>query len=253
MFQLAPQGARGPVCPDLPPTLLPHAIAAAAPPRDRARSLLMAGTVYLALAGSGVLLARAGAAVLTPPAAPREHPPVVYDWDLRPAPPEPLRPTAPAGPSAADPAKVEGGAPQALPQEADPSAIPTGLPTRDASGDRPVSPVGTQLAVPFQADGSTTRGPVQVRFIDTSMVRVLKQVAPVYPALARMTRVQGAVVLLMTIDERGVPTEVQVLEGHPGLQEAALQAARQWRFEPARVDGRPAPASFRLTLNFRLK
>lgn len=253
MFQLAPQGARGPVCPDLPPALLPHAIAAAAPPRDRARSLLLAGAVYLALAGSGVLLARASAVVLAPPATPTEPPPVVYDWDLRPAPPEPLRPTAPAGPSAADPAKVEGGAPQALPQEADPSAIPTGLPTRDASGDRPAPPVGAPLAGPLQAEGSAPRGPAQVRFIDTSMVHVLQQVTPVYPALARMTRIQGAVVLLMTIDERGVPTEVQVLEGHPGLQEAALQAARQWRFEPARVDGRAVPASFRLTLNFRLK
>ena len=253
MFQFAPQGARGPVRPDLPPTLLPHAIAEAAPPRDRARSLLMAGTVYLALAGSGILLTRAGAAVLAPPAGPTGHPPIVYDWDLRPAQPEPLRPSMPAGPSAAGPAKAEGGTPQALPQEADPGAIPTGLPTRDASGDRLAAPVGTLPPGVSPATGPAAQGPAQARFIDASMVRVLQQVTPVYPALARMTRVQGAVVLLMTIDDRGVPTEVKVLEGHPGLQEAALQAARQWRFEPARVDGRPVPASFRLTLNFRLK
>ncbi|MDE3034166.1 MAG: TonB family protein, partial [Acidobacteriota bacterium] len=35
--------------------------------------------------------------------------------------------------------------------------------------------------------------------------------------------------------------------------EEALRAARQWRFEPARINGQAVPASFRLTLNFRLR
>ena len=82
---------------------------------------------------------------------------------------------------------------------------------------------------------------------------VLRQVDPVYPEFARRARIQGPVVLLMTVDEQGQPIQVQVLEGHPVFREAATQAARQWRFEPARVDGRPVAASFRLTLKFSLR
>jgi protein TonB len=78
-------------------------------------------------------------------------------------------------------------------------------------------------------------------------------VEPLYPDFARRARVQGTVVLMMVVDEQGVPIQVRALEGHAALQEAALQAARQWRFEPARLDGRPVSASFRLTLNFRLR
>jgi protein TonB len=79
------------------------------------------------------------------------------------------------------------------------------------------------------------------------------RVDPPYPDFARRARVQGAVVLLMTVDERGLPMQVSLLDGHPALREAALQAARQWRFEPARMDGRPVTATFKLTLKFSLR
>jgi protein TonB len=82
---------------------------------------------------------------------------------------------------------------------------------------------------------------------------VLRQVEPTYPDFARRARIQGTVVLLMTVDELGQPLRVQVLEGHPVFHETAVQAARQWRFEPARVDGRPVSASFRLTLKFTMR
>lgn len=95
-------------------------------------------------------------------------------------------------------------------------------------------------------------GPVIHDFSMTGLAP-LHRVDPLYPDFARRARIQGTVVLLMTVDERGVPLQVRALDGHPALQEAAMQAARQWRFEPARLDGRPVAASFRLTLNFRLR
>jgi protein TonB len=82
---------------------------------------------------------------------------------------------------------------------------------------------------------------------------ILHQVDPVYPELARRARIQGPVVLLMTVDEHGQPIQVQVLDGHPAFHEAAKQAARQWRFEPAQMNGRPVMAAFRLTLKFTLR
>jgi protein TonB len=213
----------------------------------------MAGAIYLALAGSGILLSRARA-VLPPTVVRTGPPPRLIEVILNPAAPAAAHPAAPAtpdpGPRLASPSQA---AERALPRDIDPGTIPTGLPTRDLSGLKLPGPTGTALAGTGQATTSEPPGQAQVRFVDVNMVRILHQVTPGYPALARMTHVQGAVVLLMTIDETGAPTEVKVLEGHPGLQEAALQAARQWRFEPARVEGRPVPASFRLTLNFRLQ
>jgi protein TonB len=82
---------------------------------------------------------------------------------------------------------------------------------------------------------------------------VLRQVDPIYPDFARRARIQGPVVLMMTVDDQGVPIQVQVLEGHVAFHEAARQAARQWRFEPARVNGQPVSAAFRLTLKFSLR
>lgn len=252
MFQLAPQGVPGAVRLDLPPTLLPRAIATAAPPRDRARSLLMAGAVYLALAGSGILLSHAKAVLPAPPIR-TGPPPTLIEWNLRPPVPEPVRPAPPAGPVQVTGALSNPGPVRVLPQDIDPTVIPTGLPHQDLSGlqmPRSTGPVPIE-----RGPGSTTEPPgsAQIRFIDTNAVRILRQVNPIYPALARMTHIQGPVVLMMTIDQAGVPTDVQVLEGHPVFREEAIRAARQWRFEPARVEGRPVPASFRLTLNFRLR
>ena len=90
--------------------------------------------------------------------------------------------------------------------------------------------------------------------LDFQQVRVLHQVQPVYPALARLTRAQGTVELRMTIDGAGVPTDVEVLSGpHPLLSAEAVRVARLWRFQPATVDGAAVPASFRLTVAFRLE
>jgi protein TonB len=92
-----------------------------------------------------------------------------------------------------------------------------------------------------------------VRDFTATGLAVLHQVNPIYPDFARRAHLQGAVVLMMTVDERGYPIQVRVLEGHPVFHEAAQLAARQWRFEPAQMDGRPVPAVFRLTLKFSLR
>ncbi len=77
---------------------------------------------------------------------------------------------------------------------------------------------------------------------------------PVYPKAAKEEGVQGIVLLSATLDTQGTPRDIRVLQSpDPRLTEAALQAARQWRWEPARrSDGTPIPVYFTLTFNFRL-
>jgi protein TonB len=78
-------------------------------------------------------------------------------------------------------------------------------------------------------------------------------VAPLYPALARATRQEGIVILETVITATGRVESVHVLKGYPLLDGAALEAVRQWRFTPARLNGEPVPVVMTVTVNFTLK
>jgi TonB family protein len=78
------------------------------------------------------------------------------------------------------------------------------------------------------------------------------RVAPVYPALARQARIQGDVVIRLTIDEAGVPTDIRLVSGHPMLSPAALDAVKHWRFRPYEVDEKAVEADTQITVRFRL-
>ncbi len=78
------------------------------------------------------------------------------------------------------------------------------------------------------------------------------RVAPVYPALARQARIQGDVVVRLTIDEGGVPTDIRLVSGHPLLSPTALDAVKQWRFRPYQMDEKAVEADTQITVRFRL-
>src|SRR5882672_8292697 len=59
----------------------------------------------------------------------------------------------------------------------------------------------------------------------------------VYPSLARQARVQGLVILAVTVDEEGRPAEVKVLRGIPILDDAAIDAIKASRYAPTAVHG----------------
>lgn len=78
--------------------------------------------------------------------------------------------------------------------------------------------------------------------------------SPLYTEDARKARVQGVVILETIIDALGNVTDVTVLKGLPGgLSDSAVEAARSWRFEPARRNGEPVPVFFNLTVHFSLQ
>ncbi len=77
---------------------------------------------------------------------------------------------------------------------------------------------------------------------------------PVYTEMARKARVQGIVILEAIIDEQGDVTNLQVLKGLPmGLDQAAVEAVRTWKFKPATMDGRPVKVYYTLTVNFQVQ
>jgi TonB family protein len=87
-----------------------------------------------------------------------------------------------------------------------------------------------------------------------SRPEIVSSVAPVYTELARRARVSGTVILEATIDEQGNVTETRILKGLPmGLDRAAAEAVKQWKFKPALLDGRPVAVYYALTVNFRVE
>ncbi len=69
--------------------------------------------------------------------------------------------------------------------------------------------------------------------------RLIRKVTPLFPPLARQARIQGTVRLQAVIAKDGSIQELQVLAGHPLLVQAALDAVRQWRYQPTLLNGEP--------------
>ena len=106
------------------------------------------------------------------------------------------------------------------------------LPQRDAPADPPNAPIriGDGVAPP----------------------RKIHDVRPVYPPAAREAGVEGLVVLEATIDPTGEVSDIEVLKSVPELDEAAIAAVEQWRYEPTLVDGEPVSILMTVTINFML-
>ena len=74
-----------------------------------------------------------------------------------------------------------------------------------------------------------------------------------FSELARRKKIQGTGLISLTVNEQGLPTELNVERGvGSGLDEKALQAVRQYRFQPATKDGRPVPAKISVEVMFKL-
>jgi protein TonB len=77
-------------------------------------------------------------------------------------------------------------------------------------------------------------------------------VRPVYPEIARTARVQGVVICEALIGADGKVTDAHILRSIPLLDEAALDAVRQWEFTVTQLNGNPVPVIMTTTVNFTL-
>lgn len=81
----------------------------------------------------------------------------------------------------------------------------------------------------------------------------IRKVQPPYPPIAKAARASGIVQVQVIISEEGRVIDAQVIDGHPLLRDAALQAARQWIFRPTELSGVPVKVQGVLTFNFALQ
>jgi periplasmic protein TonB len=81
---------------------------------------------------------------------------------------------------------------------------------------------------------------------------LIYKVQPQYPAVARAIHLAGTVYLRAIIATDGTVRQLEVISGNPILANPALQAVRQWRYRPTRLNGDPVEVETLITVNFIL-
>jgi len=94
--------------------------------------------------------------------------------------------------------------------------------------------------------------PLQAGSEGVPVPKKTKHVQPVYPAEALAQGIRGIVILDLVIDKSGKVENTSVLRSVPGLDEAAIAAARQWEYEPAKLDGKPIRVRLTVPITFSL-
>jgi TonB family protein len=82
--------------------------------------------------------------------------------------------------------------------------------------------------------------------------RLISQVAPEYPQVARIARVQGSVRLAAMIGTDGTVEELEVITGHALLIKSAMDAVSKWRYEPMKLNGAPVEVQTEIDVNYVL-
>jgi TonB family protein len=123
--------------------------------------------------------------------------------------------------------------------------------------NRPTSP----SSGPFSNDERSRRPesyrqPVQPNLDDSNQrvepASAVRRVTPVYPSIARSANVTGRVIVQVTIDESGNVISARALQGPAMLYQAAVDAAKQWKYKPARRGSQSVRDTQTINFNFTL-
>jgi len=88
---------------------------------------------------------------------------------------------------------------------------------------------------------------------DVRQARLLSSVPPSYPSLAKTQHISGDVRVDALIDANGRVTTMRVVSGPSLLHQAAMDALRRWKYQPASLNGNPVPMHLTVTIQFRLQ
>jgi TonB family protein len=127
----------------------------------------------------------------------------------------------------------------APPEPLPPSVYAAGVP--DASTTR--SP---ELASAEEAAGRVAMGPP---FEGMERPKLVKTVLPVYTREAMEQHIEGKMIVRCTITLDGSLANCRVIKGLPYLNEAVIEAVRQWRYEPVQFRGQPVAVDYMITIN----
>jgi periplasmic protein TonB len=87
---------------------------------------------------------------------------------------------------------------------------------------------------------------------NVQQAKLVRQPKPVYPPLAKQARISGIVHLAAVISANGTIQDLKVISGHPLLIPAALEAVKQWVYQPTLLNGEPVEVQTQIDVNFTL-
>jgi TonB family protein len=135
------------------------------------------------------------------------------------------------------------------------------------SGDVDLAGAATKVALrwkfkPFLRDGKAIRVatklpvkfvPSRLRVDDESLrTRQIRMIDPVYPSLAQSAKIEGVVVLQAIIGKDGKVLNIRAVSGHQMLVPAAVDAVKQWKYKPYRLDGIAVEVESQIRVEFSL-
>jgi TonB family protein len=81
---------------------------------------------------------------------------------------------------------------------------------------------------------------------------LVSKVTPDYPQEAKDARIQGDVILRVTIDPKGNVSQVKPISGHPLLMQSAMDAVKQWKYKPLKLNDEPVEVETTVWVQFHM-
>ena len=219
-------------------------------------------TLFSVVAHAVVITAALLAQQLDVGALPTPHQPVLFEAadimraDIQlPKPPQRTTPGSTA--SSQSPAVSPDAAPTVAPTDVAPETGREGVPPSSGPivGVENAAPGGVETLSGGGVPPAPPPAPVAPIRLHQGMKPPYKtvDVAPVYPPVAQRARVEGVVILEAVIDAQGRVASVRILRSIALLDQAAVDAVRQWRFTPALLNEQAVPIFLTVTVNFTLQ
>ena len=130
--------------------------------------------------------------------------------------------------------------------------VPGSLPGGKGVVPYGIGPIGPPPPPPPARDTAKPKTRIRVGG-QVEAAKLVLQVKPEYPPLAKMGRIQGVVRLEAVISTGGTIRNLRVLAGHPLLVKAAMEAVASWRYQPTLLNGDPVEVVTEIDVNFTLQ
>lgn len=138
-----------------------------------------------------------------------------------------------------------------------PSRIATQAPVEQAQPVPDTTPALTTVggsssgSLNSLASARETSTPSMLAQSTLEQLKVIKRVAPVYPPVARQRLLSATVVVEATVNAEGKVSEVRMISGSPIFRESAIDAVKQWIYQPAKLNGQPIEQKTTIQLSFK--
>lgn len=132
-------------------------------------------------------------------------------------------------------------------------ALSENPPAENVAGDAPAGAPAQGTAGSVDSGTAPPPPPQRVRVSSGVMQGLLlTKVQPEYPPDAREQHIEGLVVLKVNIDKDGNVYKTELISGHPLLAPAAIEAVKQWKYKPFKLNNQPVAVETQVTVNFTL-